>query len=413
MKILFVSSWYPPVVSGSSLWTESLVGALRKRGHEVRVVTTQWPGGPREPAGSRPEKVYYLPAWLLRNIPFFLGLPIIPIAFSPANRRRLVEIVEEFKPDIIHQMNHIFDSIFLSAYAARKTGTPLVGSITTPVQSTRLINYALMHLVDLALVYTFGVRHWQRIICADAEIARYALETYRWWARDRVVTGMHVGVHERIQHGEATERAPWPQLALVGHTHAIRDPTNIIRAMPAILKRFPNARLDIAGRVQFSRPVDEVKRLGLESSVRFLGQIPPEEVSKLISRAQVFTILHQMKFVSISMTSFEAMYFETPVVTNAPNDLYGSGVIRDGENIMLVDRDNVDEIAQKIIRLLEDEELRRSMGQNARQFVSSHLTWDICAEKTEKLYEEILAAQLAENVSLPDHRPVIADKIEP
>src|SRR5262249_27356259 len=136
MKILIVSSWYPPVQSGSSLWAEALVAALRKRGHEVRVVTTQWSGMEREPEGRRPEIVYRLPAWAVPRHRFLLGLSIVPIAGSLANRRRMLEIVRAFQPDVIHQINHIFDTLFLTAYAARQTGTPLVGSITTPIQST-------------------------------------------------------------------------------------------------------------------------------------------------------------------------------------------------------------------------------------------------------------------------------------
>jgi len=390
MKILIVSSWYPPILSGSSLWAESLVRALRKRGHDVRVVTTQWKGSAREPQGSREEIVYRLLARLIPRNPFLLGLSIVPVAYSLANQRRMLEIVQEFKPDVIHQINHILDTVFLSAYAARKTGTPLVGSITTPIQSRLPIVHALMHIADLALVYNFGVRHWQRIICSDSAQTRYVVDSYGRRAHGRVVTHIHVGVHERIRQANPLERTPWPQVVMVGHVHAIRDPTNVIRAMPAILERFPDARFDIAGRIQFNRPVDEVKRLGLESSVQFLGEVPQEQVAELVSRAHVFVILHQCRYAGLSFTAIEAMQFETPVVINAPDDLYGPGVVKDGENIVLVDENNVEEIAKQIVRLLGNEELRERIGRNGKHFVASYLSWDICAEKTEKLYEELL-----------------------
>jgi phosphatidylinositol alpha-1,6-mannosyltransferase len=177
---------------------------------------------------------------------------------------------------------------------------------------------------------------------------------------------------------------------MVGHIHTIRDPTNVIRAMPAILKHFPDARLDIAGRLQFNRPVDEVKWLGLESSVRFLGEVSPQQVAELVSRSHVFVILHQCRYAGLSFTAIEAMQFETPVIINAPDNLYSPNVLKDGESIILVDGENVEEIAEKIMRLLEDQGFRERIGRNGKEFVASYLSWDICAEKTEKLYEELL-----------------------
>jgi poly(glycerol-phosphate) alpha-glucosyltransferase len=157
-----------------------------------------------------------------------------------------------------------------------------------------------------------------------------------------------------------------------------------------VLARFPDARLDIAGRVQFDRPLSEVKRLGLEEAVRFLGQVEPEQVSSLVSQAHVFIVLHQCQYAGLSFTAIEAMQFGTPVVINAPADLYGPGVVRDGENIVLVRGDDPREIADALIRLLGDRVLRERIGQGGRELVGSYLRWDLCAEKTEQLYREVI-----------------------
>jgi glycosyltransferase involved in cell wall biosynthesis len=131
-------------------------------------------------------------------------------------------------------------------------------------------------------------------------------------------------------------------------------------------------------------------RLGLGSSVRFLGEVPPARVTGLVSQAQVFVILHQCRYAGLSFTAIEAMQFGTPVVINAPEDLYGPGMLKDGQNIVLVDANDVKEIADKIILLLENRRLREHIGQNGRQFVDAYLRWDINAQKTEDLYVEVL-----------------------
>jgi glycosyltransferase involved in cell wall biosynthesis len=347
MKILIVSSWYPPVLSGSSLWAESLVRALGDRGHDVRVVTTQWSDNSIEENQNRREIVYRLPARLLPRNKFILGLPIVPIAYCPTNQRRMVDIVRQFKPDIIHQINHIFDTLFLSARAARMTGTPLVGSITTPIQFSSPITRCASRVADLAVMYQYGVRHWQKIICSDSTQAAYVRDQYGPRVSGRVVTHIYAGVHQRAQRVQGSERTGWPQIVTVGHVHQIRDPSNLIAAMPAILKEFPAARLDIAGRIQFDRPVREVERLGLAASVRFLGEVNTVQVVELVSKAHVFSILHQCRYAGLSFTAIEAMYFGTPVIINAPADTYGPGMLRDGENIVLVGGKDVCEIAEK------------------------------------------------------------------
>jgi len=390
MKILFVSSWYPPVLSGSSLWAKSLAHALRKRGHEVEVVTTEWAGSPNGEPDKDELRVHKLPAMVAPKTRLLMGMPDIPIAWSLANRRRMVDIVRGFKPDVIHQINHIFDSMILSAHAARKLDVPLVGSITTPVQSTNILKYALMHFTDKLTLYPFGVRHWRKIFCADAELARYVYETYGEKMKDRMVTHIPVGVHEHILSGAQMERAPYPLIVMVGHVHQIRNPTNLILAMVKVREKYPDAKFIIAGRIQYEEPVNAVKRMGLEDCVKFLGLVKPSKVVELVSAATVFAIIHQMKYTSISLTSFEAMQFETPVITNAPESIYGPGVIKNGENIILIDRDSVDQIASAMIRLLDDPNLRARIGHGGKQFVQSCLSWDRSAALTEEVYKEII-----------------------
>jgi glycosyltransferase involved in cell wall biosynthesis len=57
---------------------------------------------------------------------------------------------------------------------------------------------------------------------------------------------------------------------------------------------------------------------------------------------------------------------------------------------VLVNGSDVGEIAAKIMTLLGDETLRLRIGKNGRELVSSYLTWDRCAAKTEALYRELL-----------------------
>jgi glycosyltransferase involved in cell wall biosynthesis len=390
MRVLIVSSWYPPIQSGSSLWAEALVAGLRRRGHEVRVVTTSWPGMPGEPVGTRSEVVYRVPARVLPRSRLLLGLAIAPLANGPANRRRMLEIVRNFQPDVIHQINHIFDTLFLSAHAARETGTPLVGSITTPIQSPSPFIHPLMRAVDATLLYHCGIRHWRRVICSDSAQARYALDAYGERVRPRLVQHIHVGLHQRIRAARPSARASAPTIISVGHVHAIRDPSNLIRALVRVREQVPDARLDIAGRIQTQAPVRLVRRLGLDQAVHFLGEVRHGSLPELISQARVFAILHQCRYAGLSFTAIEAMHLGVPVVINAPADTYGPDGLADGRNIMLVDGGDVGQITERLLRLLRDPALRQMVGQGGQDFVARRLNWDVTAEQTERLYQEVV-----------------------
>ena len=74
------------------------------------------------------------------------------------------------------------------------------------------------------------------MICTDREIARYVSDTYRQSIKNKIIRNIHVGVHKRIWKNKSVKKTPWPNITMVGHIYNYRDPTNIILAMPAILK---------------------------------------------------------------------------------------------------------------------------------------------------------------------------------
>ena len=72
-----------------------------------------------------------------------------------------------------------------------------------------------------------------------------------------------------------------------------------------------------------------------------------------------------------------------------PEDLFGVGTLKNGENIVLVDSRNLDSIANGIVGLLQDEEARRRIGAGGRRFVLDVMDWDRIAERIEELYERV------------------------
>lgn len=392
MKILLVSNWFPPVVSGSSFYAQSLAQALKARGHEVSGVTLDWGEG-YQPAADLGFPVHCLPVIRIPKLPIFYNLRLMGFAFTLQNYRRLRALIRENRPDIIHYVNHIFDTNLLSTWLARREGIPIVGSITTPIQHEKVWIQHLLTWLDRATVGRWGVRKWDGIVSLDRTVHDYVGRVYGPEAQRRstvIPFGVRFGSMERYQNG-TIPKSQRPQILMVGHMHSFRNPVQLIRAMPHVLKKVPNARLVLAGRIDIQEPLQAARQLGFaEDQVEFLGATAHDRTLQLMKTSQVFAHWLTGPYLALGTASMEAMLCGTPVVTDLQEDLFGRGKLRNGENILLVNSKDPKAVASSLVRLLEDEDLRHRIGREGRRFVQEHLDWNRIAEQMEDFYRQFL-----------------------
>jgi glycosyltransferase involved in cell wall biosynthesis len=80
-----------------------------------------------------------------------------------------------------------------------------------------------------------------------------------------------------------------------------------------------------------------------------------------------------------------------PVATNVDGT---SEVIINEKTGFLVPPRNPKKLAEAILKLLSDEELRKETGINARKHIENNYDWDIITNKIEKVYENLLAMKV-------------------
>jgi len=90
------------------------------------------------------------------------------------------------------------------------------------------------------------------------------------------------------------------------------------------------------------------------------------------------------------VSAVEAQAMEVPVVATRVGGI--PEVVEDGMTGVLVEPRNVEQLAQAIIRLLENPELRLEMGRKGREYVLAHYQWDENATEMEKIYVDVVAA---------------------
>jgi glycosyltransferase involved in cell wall biosynthesis len=151
-----------------------------------------------------------------------------------------------------------------------------------------------------------------------------------------------------------------------------------IRAMEVVVRSVPDARLLIAGGgTEESTLRTLTTDLGLDEHVTFVGRVPHGDVPDLMNTLDIVvnpTVVPE----SFGVVILEASAMELPVVAT---DVGGVSdvCVRDETGILVHSRDPV-AIADAIIRLAGDPELRTSLGAAGRSFVEERFAWATTVE---------------------------------
>jgi len=169
-----------------------------------------------------------------------------------------------------------------------------------------------------------------------------------------------------------------------------KNHTNLIRALRRIKTDFgKTANLVLAGyrnsnERNFANVMAEVKKLKLESCVKYLGYVCDDEMQYLykLSTALVMPTL----FESLSMPIWEAFLLGVPVVCSntcaLPEQIGNAG--------LLFDPNNVDDMAEKMYKVWTDQKLRRELVKKGFERAKS-ISLESCAALWEKVIDEALA----------------------
>jgi glycosyltransferase involved in cell wall biosynthesis len=130
----------------------------------------------------------------------------------------------------------------------------------------------------------------------------------------------------------------------------------------------------------------QAARLGLGERVRFLGEVPHEQVPEVLQQLDIFAMPSTYEGFGVAALEAEAM--ELPVVASSVHGI--PDVVVDGETGLLVPPRDRQALASALDRLVADGDLRRRLGQAGRAFVAEHYSWEENTAQMEALYEAAL-----------------------
>ncbi|MFC8277294.1 glycosyltransferase family 4 protein [Streptomyces sp. NPDC057271] len=163
----------------------------------------------------------------------------------------------------------------------------------------------------------------------------------------------------------------------------------LIRALPEILRRVPDAMLLIVGGGPYE---NDLRRLaattGVADSVRFTGAVPWEELPAHYGAGDVFAMPCRTRRGGLDVEGLGIVYLEASA-TGLPVVAGDSGgapdAVLDGETGWVVRGDAPEESADRVATLLLDPGLRARMGARGRDWVEERWRWDLLAERLREL----------------------------
>ncbi len=161
----------------------------------------------------------------------------------------------------------------------------------------------------------------------------------------------------------------------------------LIRAFSYVRQKFPDVRLKIVGNGEYKEWLERLSiNLALRSEVEFVPWVHHEKLAELYQRALLVVI--PSVFEPFGMVSLEAMACKRAVVASRLGGL--RDIIEDHKTGFLVQPKDHLGLAQWIMTLLANKDLRNSMGEAGHKRVETQgYTWASIAEQVNKLYLDV------------------------
>lgn len=301
MKILLMPSSYPPVLGGVQTVVEKLAQGLLQQGHEVRVVTNQYP---RSLAGREIKEGVEIHRYLFLRPDFNdlrrgrWDLFLASFYFYPATLFGLNRIFKEFQPEVVNV--HYPDAQIYFILQLRKK------------YRFRLIVSLHGHEVEGYKDFFESKRQLLRIILREADAvtacSHYLLN--KTIQIEPSIQSKGKAIHNGVDSERFENKTPYrhhrPYLFAFGRLTYQKGFDLLLEAFAAIAGRYGDMDLIIAGEgEERGSLIKIIQRLNLEKRVKLYGRANSEEVVALLNGCEFCVV--PSRFESFGITALEAM----------------------------------------------------------------------------------------------------------
>ncbi len=345
LKILIGCDTFAPDINGAARFAERLAAGLVQRGHDVHVVApnTAYRRSPAhtEVIEGEPMTMHRLPA--LRWLPH----DWVRFVWPWRSKHWARKVLDEVQPDIVHIQSHIIIGRGLTRIAHQR-GIPVVA--TNHVMAENILDHTTMpKFIDdivLRLAWADAKRTFD-MTRAVTTPTRKAADFLERTIDTQGVVPISCGIDRRNYTPVIAPREK-NRILFVGRLTGEKQVDVVLRAVQRLDPAL-DVHFDIAGGGDQRKALESLTaQLGIADRVTFHGLVTDEQLRELYSRSSVFAIASIAELQSI--VTMEAMASALPVV--GANAVALPHLVHDGENGYLFEPGNVDDLADKLRRVL-------------------------------------------------------------
>jgi phosphatidyl-myo-inositol alpha-mannosyltransferase len=367
MRLVLVTEFYYPHLGGVTEHVHHLALELRRRGHDVTILTSHMKGESADPPYVRrvgTSRVIYSNGAFARITTGW----------------RLTDRIESLLRDIGAELVHVQDGLApvlgpFAATAAGRLGLPVVATFHS----------WFSHSVGYTLFRRPLQRRLDRLAAciAVSEPVVQALSRYLRGSWEIIPNGVDVNLFHPNGRRPTDYLTRGPRLLFLGRLDPRNGLDTVLAAMPRILQRYPATRLLVAGDGPLRRVYERAAK-PLGPAVRFVGRVNGER-PHYYGSADMY--LCPTTKASFGITLLEAMACATPLLAS---DITGfRELVAGGAEAALVPPREPDAWADAVVRLIGDPARRAAMGAAGRAKAAG-FAWPQVSDRVLAVYQRVL-----------------------
>ncbi len=402
MRILHILDHSLPLHSGYTFRTLSILKAQRAMGWETFHVTG-------EKQGSSEQLEETVDGWQFFRTPkedsYLAKLPVMnQVAVINGLTRRLLAIVPQIKPDILHAHSPSLNAI-AALRVARKLDIPLLYEVRAfwedaavdhgtstewgiRYRLTRALESHALHRADAITTICEGLRNdiiARQIASEKVTVIPNAVDLENFTMIQTADTKLQNELGLQNQQ----------VIGFIGSFYAYEGLAILLQALPLMLAENSELRLLLVGGGPQETELRQLAdKLGIAKNVIFTGRVPHEQVQRY------YSIIDVLVYPRLSMRLTDLVTPLKPLEAMAQGKLLAASdvgghreLIRDGQNGVLFKTGNPHSLAQKVSELLKAHDRWSALRRAGREYVEIERNWTNSVARYQPVYQELLRKQ--------------------
>jgi glycosyltransferase involved in cell wall biosynthesis len=373
-------------VGGVASLYKSLTNEFIKKGDNVHFAS----GGPMD----LPEKAnFHLIEYsrLYRNFPEVHNLP-----YNKKSSEEIIKIIDKFKIDFLYLHHHDFH--YGLNILKKKLNIPVILHLDS-IEYWVKKNWGKLYLGKLLQwCEQIEIEKADAILVISEELKNQLIDFYNVEPSKIFVSPNGVDVDKfspKANKEQIINKYNLSESFVIGYSGVFNEYHGIdilLKSIKAILKEIPNAKFLLIGDGELRKMVDDfVRENSLSDKVIITGLVPFDEVPNYLATCDIlvspFKATHNTVFFNSPIKTFEYMAVQKPIVSTQIGQL--SKILVDNHNSLIIEENDSDSLAEKVITLNNDKNISRIIAENARLEAVEKYSWSENYNRIIEIYTKI------------------------